>query len=176
MGAIANYIANLPEGTSYIAVISGVITIIIGFLNKPEAGNTPAGMAEGNWLERAYWWFWFHTEFWIANKLKRRPYTFMMRDFWHRHEFWGWLIFAAVTGLIVWGVYWSLWFLILFAFHWALFAHLRWGSKYIQGEQEEPEYTGGRIEQTNGKIFTKKEIGDIAARRLNEVQQRRPQN
>ncbi len=143
--ALANYVSNLPRDTSYITAISGILTIIIGFLTKIEPGKTPAGVMGGNWLTRAYWWFWFHTEWWIADKLKRRPYTFIMRDFWYQHEFWGWLIFAIVTGLIIWAVYWSLWFLVLFAFHWTLFAHLRWGSKYIPGEQEEPEYTGRMI-------------------------------
>jgi hypothetical protein len=93
-----------------------------------------------NWLWVIYCWVWYHTEFWLT-PLNRRPFTFMMRDFWAEHKLWGTIIFLTVTGLIVYACIWSLWLGIpLLAFHSMLFAHLWWGTKYIHGEQEDPQY------------------------------------
>ena len=37
------------------------------------------------WLTKAYEWVWFHTELWIASRVKRRPFTFIMRDWIYTH-------------------------------------------------------------------------------------------
>ena len=146
--SLINFIAGQPPGTSIATVITGILTLIINWIGKP--GNpalTPAGRARMNWLERAYAWGWFHVEaLWIKVESLRRPFTYMMRDFWKQHPAWAWLIMSAVTGLITWGVIWSLWFLPLYAFHWTLFSHLWWGSPYVPNQQEEPEYTGKKIQ------------------------------
>ena len=94
------------------------------------------------WLENAYNWFWFHVQsLWIKAKELRRPFTYMMRDFWVEHKVWAWLIFLTVTGLILWAVWWIWWFgAILLFFHGCLFAHLWWGTPYKKGEQEDPPY------------------------------------
>ena len=142
--SVAQFIAGQPAGTSSITIVTGIITLIINWIGKPAAPSvTPAGNARRNWLERAYAWVWFNVEsLWIKVKSLRRPFTYMMRDFWKQHPVWGWLIMAVVTGLITWGVIFSFWFLPVYAFHWALFAHLWWGTPYRPGEQEDPEYTG----------------------------------
>jgi hypothetical protein len=97
-----------------------------------------------NWLERFYRWFWFHTEIWIVNKLDRRPYTFIFRDWIYTHA----KAFLAIIGV------WYAGLITLEAFHYGwvalalgilsslLIAHLVWGSKWIQGEQEEPQFLG----------------------------------
>jgi hypothetical protein len=104
---------------------------------------TDTEVKKKNIFERIYFWLWFHSEFWIANKLHRRPFTFMMRDFWVEHKVWGWTIFAAVTALFAYILYLNRWAGgILFFIHAAVFAHLWWGTPYIKGEQENPPYTG----------------------------------
>ncbi len=36
-------------------------------------------------LGEIYSWFWYHTEVWITDKLKRRLYTYIMRDWIFNH-------------------------------------------------------------------------------------------
>jgi hypothetical protein len=95
-----------------------------------------------NWLKKAYWWFWYHVEsLWIEAKELRRPFTYMMRDFWAEHKVWGWSIFLTVTALIFLATWWN-WTLggFLMFFHGALFAHLWWGEPHVPGQQEQPPY------------------------------------
>jgi hypothetical protein len=92
------------------------------------------------WLKSFYWWTWFHLEFWIANKLERRPFTFMMRDFIYAHSnitiiF----VFLWVAFMFYWGNRWAIglsWFTGM------LLAHLVWGEQWIKGQQEDPPYVG----------------------------------
>lgn len=86
-----------------------------------------------------YAWFWFHTEFWLE-KLERRPYTYIMRDWIYPNE----VLFYVISAL---------WFLGLAAWSWfqgfaptivgiltaMLWAHLVWGSSWIPGQQEDPQ-------------------------------------
>jgi hypothetical protein len=88
-------------------------------------------------LGAAYSWFWLHTEFWIANKFKRRPFTFILRDWIFPH-------LSAFTYIcLVWflGLYSLAWFHGLLALTMgiisaALIAHLVWGSRWIKGERK----------------------------------------
>jgi hypothetical protein len=91
-------------------------------------------------IGRFYSWFWFHTEFWLT-PVDRRPYTFIMRDWIYPHAD----CFAAMV------LVWYLGMMLLEGFHpyiagaclivsSALIAHLVWGSKWIEGQQEFPEY------------------------------------
>lgn len=94
------------------------------------------------WLARFYEWFWFHTEFWLT-PVNRRPYTFIMRDWIYSHV----SLFVAMLivsfGLIFW---WNLSYPLpasMVGFFMAfLLAHLVWGSKWIEGQQEFPTYLG----------------------------------
>jgi len=89
-----------------------------------------------------YAWFWFHTEFWVA-QLDRRPYTFIMRDWIYPH------LKAFILILTVW--YGGLFLLagldpylalILGILSSLLVAHLVWGSGWQKGQQEWPPYLG----------------------------------
>lgn len=94
-------------------------------------------------LSRWYAWVWYHTEFWLPPK-ERRPFTFIMRDFYHQYPF----LILLLTGagfyaLGNWGWHISvMWFFILLGitFIGIVLGHLFWGTKYIPGEQEDPEY------------------------------------
>ncbi len=94
-------------------------------------------------LGRFYQWFWFKTEFWLT-PLDRRPYTFIMRDWMFTHG--GMAASLIVTWYILvvalhfWHSTTSLVLGILSAF---VLAHLVWGSKWIESEQESPAYLGG---------------------------------
>jgi len=95
-----------------------------------------------------YRWFWYRTEFWIKDKAARRPYTFILRDFYHLNP-------LVTCFLLVWAGYglgrWLFSFenmLLLSAG--LLFGHLFWGPPYQPGEQENPAYDpdGDRITLT----------------------------
>lgn len=93
-----------------------------------------------------YRWLWFHTEFWLSPE-DRRPFTFILRDFYHTNPLltiiilsasfyalgrWLWLLslkdFSIMLGTLLIGV---------------ILGHLFWGRKYIPGQQESPPYLGG---------------------------------
>jgi hypothetical protein len=153
IAGIIEFISQQPAGAAWGTVAIGIIFVIVGWFGKPDNPSlTPADNARRSWWDRAYAWVWFHVEaLWIKSKAARRPFTFMMRDFWHQHKVWGWLIMAVVTGgiwflliaAVIWESWWCLGFgLPLVSFHWSLFSHLKWGTPYKPGEQEDPEYTG----------------------------------
>lgn len=89
---------------------------------------------------RFYEWFWFHTEFWLT-PVDRRPYTFIMRD-------WVYTNAGLAISLII------TWYILVVALHFChattalilgiisafILAHLVWGSKWIEGQQEFPQY------------------------------------
>ena len=103
-----------------------------------------------------YRWFWYHTQFWIKDKAARRPYTFMMRDFYHDSPII--VCFALVYAGFALGA-WLVPFdhMLLFSGG-LLIAHLFWGGSYIHDQQEEPEYhPDATIELTDkGKALTEK--------------------
>jgi len=93
-------------------------------------------------LGRIYQWLWFRGEFWLT-PINRRPLTFIFRDWIYRHVLafiiLVFLFYAAIITLSVWHgtastIITSLCSLVL--------AHLVWGSKYLESEQEFPEYLG----------------------------------
>jgi hypothetical protein len=88
-----------------------------------------------------YAWFWFHTEFWLE-PMARRPYTFIMRDWIYPHMKWFLVILALwYAGNFYWLNFhiWSPAVLLVLS-SW-LSAHLIWGGKWCQGEQEWPPVT-----------------------------------
>ena len=86
-----------------------------------------------------YAWFWYHTEFWIKDKEARRPYTYIMRDWIFPHKNYFWAISAVwFAGMIALSIWHGTTASILGIFTAMLWAHLIWGSKWTQGEQEWP--------------------------------------
>lgn len=94
-------------------------------------------------LSKLYAWVWFHTEFWMANKLDRRPFTFIMRDWIFLHPglaaFVIVLWFAGCFALAAWYIWIALILGILSSF---VLAHVVWGSPWLKGQQEQPTYLG----------------------------------
>ncbi len=92
-------------------------------------------------IGRLYEHIWFYTEFWIAKKVQRRPFTFIMRDWLYPNM--GsfiviiicWYIGVAILALVA-----PLIALLLGILSSLLLAHLVWGSKYIKDEQEYPTF------------------------------------
>lgn len=96
-----------------------------------------------NWLQRFYWKFWFYTEFWIANKLHRRPYTFIFRDWIYTHAIAATILTVIwFVGMIVLSFWYGTLSTVLSIVTGILFAHLCFGSKWIEGQQEYPQYLG----------------------------------
>ncbi len=95
-----------------------------------------------SWLGRFYQWFWFKTEFWLT-PVNRRPYTFIMRDWIYSHKVYFIIIITIWIGLDIWWVINSpipaLIVGLLLSF---LLAHLIWGTKWIERQQEFPQYLG----------------------------------
>ena len=93
-------------------------------------------------LGRFYLWLWFHTEFWLT-RIDRRPYTFIMRDWIYTHTgltaLFVALFYAGMVTLSVWHGTASTITVSLGSF---LLAHLVWGTKWIEGQQEYPPYLG----------------------------------
>ena len=90
------------------------------------------------WLKDFYVQLWYHTEFWLT-PVDRRPYTFIMRDWMYAH-----VLPAATCCIIAFGLlaWWhSIAAIILAVMCGLLLGHLIWGTKYIENEQESPEYT-----------------------------------
>jgi hypothetical protein len=94
-------------------------------------------------LVKFYLWFWFHTEFWLT-PVNRRPYTFIFRDWMYKNPYFAYILTLAWM--------FTLFFLNIahpaigyasIAFSFMLLAHLVWGTVWIEGEQEVPEYLGG---------------------------------
>ncbi len=93
-------------------------------------------------LGRFYQQLWFHTEFWLT-PVNRRPYTFIMRDWIYTHGNLFVIILALwLGGLVNWSVYQPVPALITGILSSFLLAHLVWGTKWIEGQQEYPEYLG----------------------------------
>ena len=93
-------------------------------------------------LGRFYQWFWFATEFWLT-PIDRRPLTFIFRDWIYSHV--GWFIIFLVIwfgGIFAWNLFYPVPASITGFLSAFLLAHLVWGSKYIEQEQEWPTYLG----------------------------------
>ena len=91
-------------------------------------------------LGNFYCWFWYHTEFWLT-KCDRRPYTFIMRDWIYRNlNLAVALIALFYSGMITLSVWHGTASTITTSIGSFVLAHLIWGTKWIEGEQETPEY------------------------------------
>jgi len=85
---------------------------------------------------------WFYTEFWLT-PVDRRPFTFCMRDFIFGHPAWAWPMIIAwyiSMGFLVYYYVWAGWAITIAST--AVLFHVIWGSKWIEGQQEFPEYLG----------------------------------
>jgi hypothetical protein len=97
------------------------------------------------YIANFYAWFWYHSEFWIANKLDRRPYTYIMRDWIYTHSNISTIIvFLWFALLIVVCPISPRWLIVTAIFSGLLVAHLVWGSQWIAEQQENPNYNPGR--------------------------------
>ncbi len=95
-----------------------------------------------NWLMEFYQWFWFKTEFWLT-PVNRRPYTFIMRDWVFNHMgAFIFILFLWFGGVFAWNLYHPVPALITGFLSAFLLAHLIWGTKWIEGQQESPHYLG----------------------------------
>ena len=94
-------------------------------------------------LGRFYLWLWFHTEFWLT-PVDRRPFTFIMRDWIFTHiPLAISLIVLFYIGMIVLSIWHGTASTITIAVGSFILAHLVFGTKWIEGQQEEPVYLGG---------------------------------
>lgn len=76
----------------------------------------------------SYKWWW--------SRIGGRPWTYILRDVWHKYEFIPIFVLMSAGGLIVylWGL--ALLFIILaILFIGYIIGHLFWGKKYIEGQQ-----------------------------------------
>lgn len=93
-----------------------------------------------------YGFIWFFSEFWLAPK-DRRPFTYILRDIYHQAPLFT-LLFVMVLSYCF-GRWWLPVTLVVFGIALGalltgcLAGHLLWGGKYIEGEQEEPEFNPG---------------------------------
>jgi len=92
----------------------------------------------GQW----YQWFWFHTE-WYLTPVNRRPYTFIFRDWiYNNTEAFTCITLIWFIGIVALSYQCGVAATIIGIASAALYAHLMWGSKWIEGQQEYPEYLG----------------------------------
>jgi len=95
-------------------------------------------------LGKAYLWFCFHTQFWLKPE-DRRPYTYIMRDFYHHNPLIVLLAFSfGFYSLGNWGFHLNMsdfLFILISTSIGVLLGHLFW-AKWIEGQQEKPPYTG----------------------------------
>jgi len=85
-----------------------------------------------------YKFIWYHTEFWLDPK-DRRPYTYIIRDFYHKHPIL-WTSLVIILGF--WLHSWLDMKVVSCILTGILIGHLFWGTKYEEGQQEYPEYIG----------------------------------
>lgn len=93
-------------------------------------------------LGKIYQWLWFRVEFWLT-PINRRPLTFIFRDWIFNHV--GWFVFILFLwfgGVFAWNLYHPVPASIVGFLSAFLLAHLVWGTKYIEQQQEFPEYLG----------------------------------
>ena len=89
--------------------------------------------------------FWFYTQFWLKPEV-RRPYTFLMRDWYHTAPL-PTIVGLAITFYMI-GRYTtlaSIWWLlgvVLALVAGIILGHLFWGRKHIPNQQEYPTYLG----------------------------------
>lgn len=83
--------------------------------------------------------FWFYSQFWIYPTSKRRPYTFILRDFSYNQP----LLFGSIAFIA--GHFLPLTYQQMVIFFSGLLAgHLWWNKDYVPNEQEQPEFNPKR--------------------------------
>jgi len=93
-------------------------------------------------IGRWYSWFWFHTE-WYLTPINRRPYTFIFRDWLFRNlNIFIVLVALFYIGMLAVSIWYGTTSTIIVAIGSFILAHLIWGSAWIEGQQEYPEYLG----------------------------------
>jgi hypothetical protein len=93
-----------------------------------------------NWLGNLYSWLWFHIEF-ALTPIDRRPFTFIMRDWIYTHiPLFAILVFLFYAGMIILSIWHGTASTIIASLCSFVLAHLVWGTKYIESEQEYPTY------------------------------------
>ena len=93
-------------------------------------------------LGQIYQWLWFHSEF-LVTPTNRRPWTFCARDWIYTHV----SIFICVLivwfgGVLAWNLFHPVPASIIGFLSAFVLAHLVFGSAWIEGQQEFPEYLG----------------------------------
>ena len=94
---------------------------------------------------RLYKLIWFYSEFWLPPE-KRRPFTYIMRDIYHKTPLL--VITLGAISLYLLGRYTTqitilvLLGMVVTLFVGILLGHLHWGRKYIPNQQEHPTYKG----------------------------------
>ena len=75
----------------------------------------------------------------LWNRLGGRPWTYILRDAWHKLE--GlWIMGLVAAGALLGRLLWELIFWLLLAFALGYIAgHLFWGKGYIPGQREDEE-------------------------------------
>ena len=102
-------------------------------------------------LERLYKLIWFYSEFWLPFE-KRRPFTYIMRDIYHKVPLL--VITLGAISLYLLGRYTTLvpisvlLSIVIALFVGILLGHLFWTGRYVEGEQENPTYLG----ENDGKV------------------------
>jgi len=95
-----------------------------------------------NWLQKVYWWLWFHIEF-NRTPVDRRPFTFIMRDYFNLHPVPAWTMTAIwFAGMFVFNLFHPVPASIIGYFSAFVLAHVIWGAPWIEGQQENPQYLG----------------------------------
>lgn len=88
---------------------------------------------------------WYYSEFFLAPE-DRRPFTYILRDFWHKSPVLCTLILASLFYSL--GRWWIpvspiIFITVLVALlAGILIGHLGWGTEYVPGQQEYPTYLG----------------------------------
>ena len=75
----------------------------------------------------------------LWSKIGGRPWTYILRDAWHRLEgLWiiGLVTVGALLGHCIWGH--ILWLLLAFALGY-IAGHLFWGTRYVPDQKADPE-------------------------------------
>jgi len=96
-------------------------------------------------MEKLYKLIWFYSEFWLPPD-KRRPFTYIMRDIYHKVPLL--VITLGAIALYLLGRYTTLvsvstlLSIVIALFVGILLGHLFWAGRYVEGEQEKPTYLG----------------------------------
>ena len=93
-------------------------------------------------LGRFYQKIWFYTEF-LVTPVNRRPFTFCMRDWIYTHTgLFAVLVMIFYAGVVILSIWHGTTSTIIASLVSFVLAHLVWGSKWIEKEQEFPTYLG----------------------------------